>query len=248
MRLGVHLPVAGKGASPGIILQLAVEAERTGLDSAWSWERLMRPTVPTALGGAGGPVMDAPRRLALCMTRSMVKLSGSSADPGRIWAREMAAAAACSELQLPTIFTCRSHRQSAPHRRSCAVAPTPARTIRNLYWRSRAAARTQPTIGEVAVWRAANGIHPSDQPEQHSCRQLPPTGNNTSTEVSPASAKQRPSHPEAPSAETSGDWTTAPAPATRTPPEVATPRGPIAAPRESRQCPTNGPRRCSRPP
>jgi hypothetical protein len=30
----------------------------------------------------------------------MVKLSGSSADPGRIWAREMAAAAACSELQL----------------------------------------------------------------------------------------------------------------------------------------------------
>ena len=31
---------------------------------------------------------------------SMVKLSGSSADPGRIWAREMAAAAACSELQL----------------------------------------------------------------------------------------------------------------------------------------------------
>jgi hypothetical protein len=110
MRLGVHLPVAGKGASPGIILQLAVEAERTGLDSAWSWERLMRPTVPTALGGAGGPVMDAPRRLALCMTRSMVKLSGSSADPGRIWAREMAAASACSELQLPTIFTCRSHR------------------------------------------------------------------------------------------------------------------------------------------
>jgi hypothetical protein len=36
MRLGVHLPVAGKGASPGIILQVAVEAERTGLDSVWS--------------------------------------------------------------------------------------------------------------------------------------------------------------------------------------------------------------------
>jgi probable F420-dependent oxidoreductase len=60
MRLGVHLPVAGKGASPESILQVAVEAERIELDSVWSWERLMRPTVPIALGGAGGPVMDAP--------------------------------------------------------------------------------------------------------------------------------------------------------------------------------------------
>jgi probable F420-dependent oxidoreductase len=60
MRLGVHLPVAGKGASPETILQVAVEAERIGLDSVWSWERLMRPTVPIPLGGAGGPVMDAP--------------------------------------------------------------------------------------------------------------------------------------------------------------------------------------------
>jgi alkanesulfonate monooxygenase SsuD/methylene tetrahydromethanopterin reductase-like flavin-dependent oxidoreductase (luciferase family) len=46
MRWGVHLPVAGKVASPGIILQVAVEAERIGLDSVWSWERLMRPMVP----------------------------------------------------------------------------------------------------------------------------------------------------------------------------------------------------------
>ena len=60
MKLGVHLPVAGKGASPETILQVAMEAERIGLDSVWSWERLMRPTVPIALGGAGGPVMDAP--------------------------------------------------------------------------------------------------------------------------------------------------------------------------------------------
>ena len=65
MRLGVHLPVAGKGASPGIILQVAVEAERIGLDSVWSWERLMRPTVPIALGGAGGPVMDAPEAFGI---------------------------------------------------------------------------------------------------------------------------------------------------------------------------------------
>jgi alkanesulfonate monooxygenase SsuD/methylene tetrahydromethanopterin reductase-like flavin-dependent oxidoreductase (luciferase family) len=65
MRLGVHLPVAGKGASPNIILQVAVEAERIGLDSVWSWERLMRPTVPIALGGAGGPVMDAPEMFGI---------------------------------------------------------------------------------------------------------------------------------------------------------------------------------------
>ena len=45
-------------------------------------------------------------------------------------------------------------------------------------------------IGEIAVWRAANGIDPKtpDQPEQHSCRQLRPSGNTTSTEVSPAAA------------------------------------------------------------
>ena len=65
MRLGVHLPVAGKGASPETILQVAVEAERIGLDSVWSWERLMRPTVPIALGGAGGPVMDAPEMFGI---------------------------------------------------------------------------------------------------------------------------------------------------------------------------------------
>src|SRR5688500_11946681 len=65
MRLGVHLPVAGKGASPSIILQVADEAERIGLDSVWSWERLMRPTVPIALGGAGGPVMDAPEAFGI---------------------------------------------------------------------------------------------------------------------------------------------------------------------------------------
>jgi probable F420-dependent oxidoreductase len=60
MKLGVHLPLAGRDASPEAISQVAVEAERIGLDSVWSWERLMRPTVPIAMGGAGGPVMDAP--------------------------------------------------------------------------------------------------------------------------------------------------------------------------------------------
>jgi probable F420-dependent oxidoreductase len=60
VKLGVHLPVAGPSATPEAIAQVAVEAERIGLDSVWSWERLMRPTVAIAMGGPGGPVMDAP--------------------------------------------------------------------------------------------------------------------------------------------------------------------------------------------
>ena len=60
IKLGVHLPVSGRGASPQAIAQVAEEAERIGLDSVWSWERLMRPTVPIAMGGPGGPVMEAP--------------------------------------------------------------------------------------------------------------------------------------------------------------------------------------------
>jgi len=58
--IGIHLPVAGPGASPETIAQVAEEAERVGLDAVWCWERLMRPTVPIPIGGPGGPVMEAP--------------------------------------------------------------------------------------------------------------------------------------------------------------------------------------------
>ncbi|MBO2453974.1 TIGR03619 family F420-dependent LLM class oxidoreductase [Actinomadura barringtoniae] len=60
MKLGVHLPVAGADASPESIASIAQDAERLGLDSVWTWDRLMRPTVPIAMGGPGGPVMEAP--------------------------------------------------------------------------------------------------------------------------------------------------------------------------------------------
>ena len=83
MRLGVHLPVAGKGASPETMMQVAVEAERIGLDSVWSWERLMRPTVPIALGGAGGPVMDAPEMFGIVYD-SIETLSYVAARTSRI--------------------------------------------------------------------------------------------------------------------------------------------------------------------
>jgi probable F420-dependent oxidoreductase len=64
IKLGVHLPMAGQVASPAGIAEVAEEAERIGLDSVWSWERLMRPTVPIAMGGPGGPVMEAPEDFA----------------------------------------------------------------------------------------------------------------------------------------------------------------------------------------
>ena len=38
VKLGVHLPVGGAGASPQAIARVAEEAERIGLDSVWSWE------------------------------------------------------------------------------------------------------------------------------------------------------------------------------------------------------------------
>jgi probable F420-dependent oxidoreductase len=60
VKLGLHLPMAGPTASPESIATTALEAERAGLDSVWAWERLLRPTVPIAMGGPGGPVMEAP--------------------------------------------------------------------------------------------------------------------------------------------------------------------------------------------
>jgi probable F420-dependent oxidoreductase len=60
MKLGVHLPASGAAATPQSISAVAEEAERIGLDSVWTWERLLRPTVPIPMGGAGGPVMEAP--------------------------------------------------------------------------------------------------------------------------------------------------------------------------------------------
>src|SRR5919112_5105744 len=64
VRLGVGLPTSGTDAAPEAIAEVAVEAERAGLASLWTFERLFRPTVPVALGGPGGPVMDPPEQWA----------------------------------------------------------------------------------------------------------------------------------------------------------------------------------------
>lgn len=60
VELGIGLPTAGRLASPETIAQVAEGAERFGLGSVWTFERLLRPTVPIAMGGEGGPVMDPP--------------------------------------------------------------------------------------------------------------------------------------------------------------------------------------------
>ena len=64
IKIGLHLPMAGPDASPEALAQVPQEAERVGLDSVWSWDRQLRPRVPIAMGGAGGPVMDAPQAWA----------------------------------------------------------------------------------------------------------------------------------------------------------------------------------------
>jgi probable F420-dependent oxidoreductase len=48
MKLGLVLPVSGSEASPEAIAAVAEGAERIGLDSVWTFERLMRPTTPAA--------------------------------------------------------------------------------------------------------------------------------------------------------------------------------------------------------
>jgi probable F420-dependent oxidoreductase len=64
VQLGVGLPTGGEHATPEAIVQVAEEAERAGLGSVWTYERLLRPTVPIAMGGEGGPVMDPPKGFA----------------------------------------------------------------------------------------------------------------------------------------------------------------------------------------
>lgn len=60
VQIGAALPIAGPDSSAEAIATVATNAERIGLGSLWAYERLLRPTEPIAMGGPGGPVMDAP--------------------------------------------------------------------------------------------------------------------------------------------------------------------------------------------
>ena len=59
MDLGIGLPTSGRSASPEAIAHVAQGAERIGLASVWTFERLLRPTRPIPMGGSG-PTMPAP--------------------------------------------------------------------------------------------------------------------------------------------------------------------------------------------
>lgn len=64
VQIGAALPIAGHDISAEALATVAVGAERMGLGSVWTYERLLRPTEPIPMGGPGGPVMDPPAQWA----------------------------------------------------------------------------------------------------------------------------------------------------------------------------------------
>ncbi|HEY7488517.1 MAG TPA: TIGR03619 family F420-dependent LLM class oxidoreductase [Streptosporangiaceae bacterium] len=50
MDFGLALPTTGTSTSPEVIVDVAVAAERIGLASVWTFERLLRPTQPLSFG------------------------------------------------------------------------------------------------------------------------------------------------------------------------------------------------------
>ncbi|CAM3530107.1 TIGR03619 family F420-dependent LLM class oxidoreductase [Isoptericola cucumis] len=83
VQLGVSLPTSGPQASPELMLRVAQDAERAGLGSVWTNERLLRPTRPIAMGGPGGPVMDPPEGFA-CVYDPLEVLSYAAARTDRV--------------------------------------------------------------------------------------------------------------------------------------------------------------------
>ena len=58
MEFGLALPTYGAAASPDAILGVAQDAERAGLASLWTFERLLRPTQPVFIQPAEVPPLS----------------------------------------------------------------------------------------------------------------------------------------------------------------------------------------------
>jgi probable F420-dependent oxidoreductase len=86
MQLGLALPTAGSGASPETIAGTAEAAERIGLASVWTFERLMRPVHGAAMIGGGevplpdnyGCVYDPVETLSYVAARTSTITLGTS--------------------------------------------------------------------------------------------------------------------------------------------------------------------------
>jgi probable F420-dependent oxidoreductase len=87
MKLGLSLPTAGPGVSPESIAKVAEDAERIGLASVWTFERLMNPvggaipiggTDPVPLPDGYGSVWDPIETLAYVAARTRTISLGTS--------------------------------------------------------------------------------------------------------------------------------------------------------------------------
>ena len=82
MKLGLVLPVAGYETSPELIVQVAEEAERIGLDSLWTADALLRPT-DQPLDFGNGMKVEMPPATA-CQYEPLETLSYVAARTSRI--------------------------------------------------------------------------------------------------------------------------------------------------------------------
>lgn len=87
MKLGLGLPVSGAGATTATIAEVAEEAERIGLDSIWTFERLLSPvdgaigiggTEPTPIPDGYRSVYDPLETLAYVAARTSTITLGTS--------------------------------------------------------------------------------------------------------------------------------------------------------------------------
>lgn len=82
MKLGLALPVAGPETSPDLIVRVAEEAERIGLDSVWTADALLRPTAQPIDFGNGMKVEMPPE--TACQYEPLETLSYVAARTARI--------------------------------------------------------------------------------------------------------------------------------------------------------------------